>query len=66
MLVMDKQMQTMNIEERIVLAEPVEVLEDVLLDESNPKKFTRIGTCMKEETKQDLVKFYRRSTDVFA
>ena len=65
MLAMDEQMQTMNIEEMRVLAEPVEVLEDVPLDESNPEKFTRIGTSMEEKTKQDLVKFLRRSTDVF-
>ena len=65
MLAMDEQIQTMNIEEIRVLAEPVEVLEDMPLDESNPKKFTRIGTIMKEETKQDLVKFLRRSIDVF-
>lgn len=59
-------MQTMNIEERRVLAELIEVLEDVPLDESNLKKFTRIGISMKEETKQDLVKFLRRSTNIFA
>ena len=59
-------MQTMNIEERRMLAEPNEVLEDVPLDESNPKKFTRIGTSMEEKTKQDLVGFLKRSTYVFA
>jgi len=57
MLAMDEQIQTMNIEEMRVLAEPVEVLEDVPLDESNPKKFTRIGTIMKEETKKILLNF---------
>ena len=44
-------MQTMNIEERRKLAEPIEVFEDVLLDESIPKKFTRIGTSMGEKMK---------------
>ena len=39
-------MQTMNIEERRTLVEPIEVLEDVPLDESNQEKFTRIGTSM--------------------
>ena len=66
MLALDERMQTMNIEERRVLAEPIEVLEDVPLDESNSDKFTRIGTSMEEETKQDLIKFLRRSTNVFA
>ena len=41
MLVMDEQMQTMNIEERRIMVEPIEVLEDAPLDESNPEKFTR-------------------------
>ena len=66
MSAMDEQMQTMNIEERRILAEPIEVLEDVLLDESNPEKFTKIGTSMGEKTKQDLIGFLKKSTDVFA
>ena len=39
-LVMEEQMQTMNIEERRTIAEPIEVLEDVRdvhLDKSNPE-----------------------------
>ena len=56
----------MNIEEKRTLVEPTEVLEDVPLDESNLEKFTRIGTSMKEKTKQDFVGFLKRSTDVFA
>ena len=55
MLAMDEHVQTMNIVERIVAVEPTKVLEDVPLDESNPKRFTRIGTSMEEKTKQDLV-----------
>ena len=42
MLAMAEQMQTMNIEERRTVAKPIEVLEDVPLDESNSEKFTRI------------------------
>ena len=30
------------------------------------ENFTRIGTSMEEKTKQDLVGFLKRSTDVFA
>ena len=55
-------MQTMNIEERRILAEPIKVLEDVPFDESNPEKFIRIGTSMGEKTKQDLVGFLKKST----
>ena len=66
MLAMDDQMQVMNIEKRRTLVEPIEVLEDVPLDESNPKKFTKIGTSMKEKMKQDLIQFLKKNTDVFA
>ena len=66
MLSVDEHMQTMGIEERRVTAEPTEVLEEILLEEGNPEKFTRIRTIMKEKTKQDLIQFLRKSIDVFA
>ena len=66
MLAMDEQMPMMNIEVRRTVAELIEVLEDVPLDESNPEKFTRIGTSMEEKTKQDLVQFLNKSMNVFA
>ena len=56
----------MSIEERRVVAEPTEVLEDVLLQEDDLEKFTRIGTNMKEKAKEDLVQFLRMNIDVFA
>ena len=37
------------------------MLEDISLDKNNLEKFTRIGTSMKEKTKQDLVQFLRKS-----
>ena len=55
MLATDKQNQTMNIEERKVVAEPTKVLEDILLQENDPKKFTRIGTSMKKKAKKDFI-----------
>ena len=51
MLVVNEQMQTMNIEERRTLAKQIKVLEDVSLVESNPGKFTRIGSSIGEKTK---------------
>ena len=66
MLSVDKHMQTMAIEERRVTAEPTEVLEDIPLEKGNPEKFTRIGTSMKGNVRQDLVQFLRKSIDVFA
>ena len=44
MLAMDEQLQTMNIEEKRVVVEPTEVLEDISLDENNPERYTRVGT----------------------
>ena len=65
MLAMDEHVQTMNIEVRRVTAKPTEVLEDIPLDDGDPKKFTKIETSMEKETKQDLIQFLRKSTDVF-
>ena len=50
-------MQMMNIDERRVVAEPTEVLEDIPLEEGNPENLTKIGTSMEEKTKQDLSQF---------
>ena len=66
MLAMDKNVQAMIIEERRVIAKPIEVLEDVTLDENNPEKYTRVGVSMEKKTKQNLVQFLKESTDVFA
>ena len=44
-------MQTLNIKEKRTVAESIEVLEDVQLDESNSDKFTKTGTSMEEKTK---------------
>ena len=41
----------MNIEERRIVVEPIEVLEDVPLVESNLEKFIRIGTSMEGKTR---------------
>ena len=66
MMALDEQVQTMSIEERRFVAEPIEVLEDIPLEEGNPEKFTRIGTSMKEKMKRDLVQFLRENIDVLA
>jgi len=55
----------MSIEERRVIAELIEVLEDIPLEEDNPEKFTRIAISMEEKMKQYLVQFLRKSIDVF-
>ena len=58
-------MQTLSIEERRVVAEPTEVLENVLFQEDDPEKVTRIGTCIKEKAREDLIQFLRKSINVF-
>ena len=66
MLAMDKQVQKMNIEERRVVAEPTEAVENIFLDKNNPERCTRVGANLEEKTKQDLVHFLKKNTDVFA
>ena len=67
MLAMDEQVQTMSIEERRIVVKPIEVLEDIPLDEIPfLEKYTRVGASMGSKTKQDLVQFLKKSIDVFA
>ena len=66
MLAMDEQVQAMNIEEKRVVAEPAEVLEDVSLDETNPERCTRIRADLEGKIKEDLIQFLRKNTNVFA
>ena len=51
MLAMDEHIQTMSMEERRVVAKPIEVLEDIPLGESNLEKYTRVGASMESKTK---------------
>ena len=55
MLAMDEQVQAMNIEEKKVVAEPTEALEDISLDEDNPERCTKVGADLEEKIKKDLV-----------
>ena len=66
MLAMDEQVQTMNIEEKKMVVEPIEVLEDISLDEKNPERCIRVGADLEEKVKKDLVRFLRKNIDVFA
>ena len=66
MLAIGEQVQTMNIEEKRMVAEPIKVLEDISLDEKNSKKCTRVGADLEERIKKVLVCFLRKSIDVFA
>ena len=65
-LAMDEQTQTMNIEERRIVAEPAEALEDIPLDEDDPEKSTRIRADLEGKIKKGLIRFLRKNIDVFA
>ena len=56
----------MSIEEKRVVVEPIEMLEDIPLDENNLEKYIRVGASMERKTKQNLVQFLKKSIDVFA
>ena len=48
------------------MAELVEGLEEVLLDNFKPKRITRIGTLASLLVRQALMTFLRENQDVFA
>ena len=54
---MDDHLQTMNIEEQRMVVEPVEGLEEILLDNSRPDRTTRIGTLASPLIRQALTTF---------
>ena len=56
----------MNIEEKRVVVEPIEKLEDISLDENNPERYTKVGVDLEENIKKDLVHFLKMNIDVFA
>ena len=66
MLAMDKQTQTMKIEERRIVIEPTEALEDIPLDVDDLGKSTRIGAYLEGKIKKGLIRFLRENIDVFA
>ena len=66
MMEMDDHLQTMNIEEQRAVAEPVEGLEEILLDNSRPERTTRISTFANPLVYQALTAFLRENQNVFA
>ena len=66
MLEMEDHQQTMCIEEQRTMAEPVEELEVVTLDESRLERTTRMGTLASQPIRQALVSFLKMNQDVFA
>ena len=66
MLEMDDHLQTMCIEEQQMVAEPMEGLEEVLLDNFRLEQTTRIDTLASPAVQQALAAFLRENQDVFA
>ena len=66
MLEMEDHQQTMCIGEQRTMVEPIEELEEVVLDESRPGRTTRMGTLASPMIRQDLAGFLRINQDVFA
>ena len=66
MLALDEQVQTMNIEEKRIVTEPTEALENIPLDERNLERYTKVGADLEGKNKKDLVHFLKKNINVFA
>ena len=66
MLEMDDHLQTISIEEQRMVEEPVEGLEEILLDNFRPERMTRINTFTSPPIRQALTTFLKEKQDVFA
>ena len=66
MMEIDDHLQAINIEEHRTATEPVEKLEDMLLDDSNHERTKKIRTLASPAIRQELTAFLRSNRDVFA
>ena len=66
MLEMEDQQQTMCIGKQQALAESVEELEEVRLDDTRPERTTKIDTLASWPVRQTITTFLRNNQDVFA
>ena len=66
MLEMDDQQKKKCIKERRTVAEPVEELEEIILDDSRPKRTTKVGTLESWPVRQELTAILKDNQDVFA
>ena len=66
MLEMDDHQQTICIREQRAVAEPVEELKEVTLDDSRPERKTRMGTLASSLVRRALTAFLRDNQDMFA
>ena len=66
MMEMEDQVQALSIEEHRTVTEPVEKLEEITLNSSDPGRTTRIGTLANPKIRQELITFLKGNRDVFA
>ena len=66
MMEIDDHLQAMHIEEHRTTTEPVEKLEEVLIDNTDHGRTTKIGTLASPTIRQELAAFLRSNQDVFA
>ena len=66
MIEMEDQQQKMCIREQRAIAESVEELEKVNLDDARPERTTRIGTLASWPMHHALTTFLKANQDVFA
>ena len=66
MLEMDDHLQTLSIEKHQTVAELVEELEEILLNDSRPERTFKIGTFASLPICQALMTLLRENQDVFA
>ena len=66
MMEMEDQVQALSIEEHRTVTEPIEKLEEIPLDNSNPGRMTKIGTLANAAIYQELITFLRGNRDIFA
>ena len=62
---MEDQVQALNIEEHWMVTEPVEKLEEIPLDNSDPDRMNKIGTLTNPAIRQELIAFLRSNQDIF-
>ena len=65
MMEMEAQVQAMNIEEHRMVTELVEKLEEILLDNFDPDRTSKIGTLANPAVRQELITFLKSNRDVF-
>ena len=66
MMEMEDQVQALSIEEHRTVTKPVEKLEEISPDSSDPGRTTKIGTLANPAIRQELITFLKGNQDVFA